>query len=114
MSSTEPRTDAQIMAIDVRAALADGRRSGEIIVAAALQADQIEVQPRALEFLAEIVRRGGVSYAARLPEPLPTERQSALVRPWLDTGGEDAEIARWLEAVATALAVRRGARLTGR
>jgi hypothetical protein len=72
------------------------------------------VQPRSLTFLAEIIRRGGIAYAAALPQPLPTAEQSALIRPWLDAavGPEDA-LARWLDAVAVALDGRRSVRLIG-
>jgi hypothetical protein len=114
MSRAQIQTDEQLAAMDIPAAIARGVRSGEITIAAAVRADQIGVQPRSIEFLAEVVRRGGVSYAARLPQPLPGEEQSALVRPWLAAAGEDGTtFARWLDAVATAVSARRAARLTG-
>jgi len=76
------RTDDEAITFDVAALLAVGRFT-EALVPAALQADRLEVIPRSLTFLAEIVRRGGVAYAARLAEPLPTPEQTELVRPWL-------------------------------
>ena len=109
------RTDEQLLAIDIVAALVEGRHTAEAAVAAAIRADRIGVQPRSLTFLAEVVRRGGLRYAASLPEPLPTAEQSALVRPWLDAAGERSDaFARWLDAVAVALEGRRAVRLTGR
>jgi hypothetical protein len=84
-------------------------------VAAAITADRLGVLPRSLTFLAEIVRRGGVGYAATLPEPLPGAERTALARSWLaavagSTAGAATaagdEFARWLEAVAVILGVR--------
>ena len=76
------RTDDEAITFDVAALLAAGRFT-EALVPAALQADRLGVIPRSLTFLAEIVRRGGVAYAAGLAEPLPTPEQTELVRPWL-------------------------------
>jgi hypothetical protein len=103
-----------LLAIDIAAALVDGRHTAEAAVAAAIRADRIGVQPRSLTFLAEVVRRGGLPYAVRLPEPLPTAEGSALVRPWMEAAGERSDaFARWLDAVATALEARRAVRLNG-
>ena len=63
------RTDDEAITSDVAALLAAGRFT-EALVPAALQADRLGVIPRSLTFLAEIVRRGGVAYAAQLAEPL--------------------------------------------
>ena len=114
MSRRATQREEQLLAMDVSTALADGRYTAETAVAAAIQANRLGVQPRSLTFLAEIVRRGGVSYAARLPEPMPTTDQSALLRPWLNASGEqDEALARWLDAVALALDARRSVRLNG-
>jgi hypothetical protein len=109
------RTDEQLITIDVPEMLgsAEGRHRwfADGAVAAAIQADRLEVRPRSLTFLAEIVRRGGIGYAADLPEPLPTAEQSALARSWLTAaaGSDDATVARWLDAVATVTAPGRSA-----
>jgi hypothetical protein len=114
-------TDEQLAGIDVQKLIADGLRSAasarrwfaDGAVAAAIQADRLEVQPRSLTFLAEIVRRGGVAYATELPEPLPTAEQSALAKRWLAAAaeGEDIVVARWLDAVAVILGARHQVRL---
>jgi hypothetical protein len=108
----------QLAGMRVAALLADGMRRpdtarrivGGCAVPAAIQAGLAGVRPRSLSFLAELVRRGGAAYAARLPEPLPTPEQSALVRPWLVVAAEatdaDEPFARWLEAVAAILDAR--------
>jgi hypothetical protein len=101
------RTDDEAITFDVAALLAAGRFT-EALVPAALQADRLDVIPRSLTFLAEIVRRGGVGYAARLAEPLPTLEQTELVRPWLEQSGTaDERLARWLDGVATIIEARR-------
>jgi hypothetical protein len=85
---------------------ADGR------VAAAIAADRLAVRPRSLTFLAEVVRRGGIGYAAQLPEPLPGAERAGLARAWLAAAvgtGADEEFARWLEAVAVILGLRQHA-----
>ncbi|MEU7902812.1 hypothetical protein [Actinoplanes sp. NPDC049118] len=114
--------DEQLASVEVAALLADGIRrtgpAGRIVgacaVPAAVQAGLLGVRPRSLSFLAELVRRGGAAYAARLPEPLPTPEQSALVRPWLaiagGAAGADEPFARWLEAVAAIIDARGGGR----
>ena len=101
------RTDDEAITLDVAALLAAGRFT-EALVPAALQADRLGVIPRSLTFLAEIVRRGGVAYAARLAEPLPTPEQIELVRPWLRQPGlDDERLARWLDGVAAIIEARR-------
>jgi hypothetical protein len=86
------RTDADLATVDVPEALRDGLRTagaahrhlfGDAAIAAALAADRLAVRPASLTYLAEIVRRGGVGYAADLEETLPAVEQSALVRAWL-------------------------------
>jgi hypothetical protein len=106
-------TDEQLVAIDVPEML--GSTEGwfaDVAVAAAIQADRFDVQPRSLTFLAEIVRRGGLDYAARLAEPLPTAEQSELVRSWLAAAHDEVLFARWLDAVGAILLARRQVRLT--
>jgi len=119
------RTDLDLAGVDVPAALRDGLGTtgaahrhlfGDAAIAAALSADRLSVHPAALTFLAEIVRRGGVRYAAGIEESLPTEEQSALARSWLaavhDLPSVDEACAAWLEAVAKILDVRRRHRLS--
>ena len=118
------RTDLDLARVDVPAALRDGLGTagaahrhlfGDAAIAAALAADRLEVHPGALTFLAEIVRRGGVRYAAEVEEPLPTPEQSTLVRSWLAAvctlPSVDDACAGWLAAVAKILHVRRRHRL---
>jgi hypothetical protein len=106
-------TDAQHLTVDVPDAIATGRFLGDATVAAAIQADRLDVLPRSLAFLAEVVRRGGVAIAVNLPEPLPTTEQSTLVRTWLAVAGSDEiRFARWLDAVAAVLEARRAVRLS--
>ena len=45
---------------------------------AAMQAAGPACGPDRVSFLAEIVRRGGIEYAAGLPEPMPTPEQGAV------------------------------------
>jgi hypothetical protein len=107
-------TDEQLLDVDVPAAVAAGRLSGDPLVAAAIQADRLDVLPRSLTFLAEVVRRGGIGFAADLPEPMPTPEQSALASSWLAAaaGNDEIRIARWLDAVAAVLEARRATRLS--
>jgi hypothetical protein len=126
MSRSGGHTDDQLLALDLGDLLLAGLPQaasatdlfGDGAVAAAIRADRLGVQPRSLTFLAEIVRRGGVEYAAALPEPLPTAEQSGLAREWLlpatRVDGSGRAFARWLDAVATVLSLRQGARLNGR
>lgn len=112
-------TDAELARLDVLEALRDGlgtsgaahrRIFGDGAIAAALAADRLAVHPASLTYLAEIVRRGGVGYAAGVEEALPTAEQSALVRSWLAAvrtlPSVDEACASWLEAVAKILHVR--------
>jgi hypothetical protein len=129
MSRPGTMTDEQLSAFDVDAAIVDGLAGtspeqarqlfAEGAVAAALHADAAGVLPRALLFLAEVVRRGGLGYAAALPEPLPAPAQAQLVRRWMgaalrtgDTAPHAAMFARWLDAVAVILDLRRATRAT--
>jgi hypothetical protein len=86
------RTDQELGGLDVPALISAGLGGagpardalfGEGAVAAAIAADRLAVRPRSLVFLAEVVRRGGLHYAAELPEPLPGAERTALVRDWL-------------------------------
>ncbi|WP_338676572.1 hypothetical protein V1460_29085 [Streptomyces sp. SCSIO 30461] len=86
---------------------------GDGAVGAAVLLDRLGVQPRAVAFLAKVVRGGGVRYAAELREPVPGDEAVSVVRAWLEAaatagngidGGEMA--ARWLEAVAELLGLR--------
>ncbi len=84
-------------------------------MAAAIALDGVDVIPRSVTFLAEIVRSGGTGYAAGLAEPLPRPEQTAVIRPWLSTAAAvpdatDEQVARWLEAVAAVLALRASTR----
>jgi hypothetical protein len=128
------RSDEELGQLDVADLLRDGFGTvgaahreffADGAVAAAIAADRHGVFPRSITFLAEVVRRGGIGYAADLPEPLPRPDQAELVREWLnaarelarstdgasndrasnDEGAND-ELARWLEAVAVILDTR--------
>ncbi|NLU71569.1 hypothetical protein HCC61_02500 [Streptomyces sp. HNM0575] len=90
---------------------------GDGAVGAAVLLDRAGVQPRAVAFLAKVVRSGGVRYAAALPEPVPGEEAADMVRSWLESAADvasglvgDETAARWLEAVAEVLALRRSVR----
>ncbi|MEV2218234.1 hypothetical protein AB0H86_43575 [Streptomyces sp. NPDC050997] len=79
--------------------------------------DRLHTQPRSVAFLAEVVRAGGVAYAAELPEPLPRPEAARVVRDWLEAatqlaGGAPADeaTARWLGAVATIIELKHLAR----
>ncbi|MGY4963309.1 hypothetical protein [Streptomyces sp. 900105245] len=90
---------------------------GDGAIAAAVTLDRLGVLPRSLVFVAEIVRSGGLAYAAGLPEPLPSPEPAAVLRDWLSGAAQTAttpeaetRAARWLEAVAEIVALRRSAR----
>lgn len=112
------RTDRELGQLDVPELLrngltTDGAGHAELFgggtVAAAIVADRAGVQPRSLAFLADVVRSGGVGYAAALPEPLPGADRTALAREWLSAAADaraDGEFARWLDAVAVLLGLR--------
>ncbi|MEU9050742.1 hypothetical protein AB0D37_10070 [Streptomyces sp. NPDC048384] len=117
------RTDDELTQSDIPAMLRYGlsfagpHRTalfGDGAVGAAVLLDRIGIQPRAVAFLAKVVRRGGVRYAAELREPVPGDEAVSMVRAWLESaatavGGVDGdeEAARWLEAVAELLSLRR-------
>ncbi|MGW1793798.1 hypothetical protein ACWCO0_03450 [Streptomyces tubercidicus] len=86
---------------------------GDGAVGAAVVLDRQGVLPRAMAFLAEIVRSGGTTYAAALPEPVPGEAAAQLVRGWLQSAASvvrtvegDQDVARWLQSVAALMALR--------
>ncbi|MFI9172004.1 hypothetical protein [Streptomyces lincolnensis] len=96
---------------------------GDGAVAAAVTLDRLGVVPRSLHFVAEIVRSGGLAYAAELSEPLPSPEASALLRDWLETAAQatqaaqaapgqdgDARTARWLDTVTELIGLRRDSR----
>jgi hypothetical protein len=104
-------------------------------IAAAIEAEELGVGPYAVAILARVVRAGGVAEALRLPEPLIGAEPTALARRWLEAAvaaadntkaalaaadkaeaavaaGDKADLvfSRWLEMVATLVAVRQSAR----
>ncbi|MFD7389573.1 hypothetical protein ACFV46_14025 [Streptomyces sp. NPDC059852] len=90
-----------------------GALFGDGAVGAAVLLDRLGVQPRAVAFLAEVVRSGGARYAAELPEPVPGAEAVTVVRSWLEAAATtargidgDEETARWLDAVAELLGLR--------
>ena len=113
--------DADRGDLDIPALLRDGlphdpRVFADGAIAAAIELDLMRIPPRSLTFLAEIVRRGGVEYAAKLPEPLPTPESAALAKAWLQAATEvqwrdhfegGNMMARWLDAVALLINARR-------
>jgi hypothetical protein len=117
------RADRELADLDVAALLSAGLTTsgaarsalfGDGTIAAAVAADRLGVQPRSLTFLAEVVRRGGVGYAAGLPEPLPGAERAELARTWLTAAagagpGAGGEFARWLDGVAVILGLRQHA-----
>jgi hypothetical protein len=120
------RTDDEILAAtDVSVLLRYGLTQdafrtalfGDGAVAAAVTLDRLGVVPRSVHFVAEIVRSGGLAYAAELPEPLPSPEASGYLRDWLETAAQaagtadgEARTARWLDAVAELVGLRRDAR----
>ena len=119
-------TDAELAGLDVAAAIGRGIETAgrvrqvmftDAAIAAAIEAEALGVGPYPVAILARVVRAGGVVAALRLPEPLIGAEPTALARRWLEaglaTGGNaDADLvfSRWLEMVATLLAVRVSAR----
>ena len=112
------KTDAQMSQIDLEAVIRSGFTSPEAFralsaegaIAAAIRADQVGIDPPALAFLAETIRRGGFAFVLELPQLLPTEAQSTLLKGWLNAGnesGDEDRFARWLDAVAMVLGLRR-------
>ena len=100
--------------VDVAAGPARRALFGDGAVSAAITLDRFDVLPRSLTFLAAIVRAGGVGYAAELAEPLPAPVAAEAVRGWLrvaaDAPTDDAAVARWLDAVAVVIDLRRRSR----
>lgn len=113
--------DAELAELDVAALLRDGlpddpRVFADAAIAAAIELDRLGIPPRSLTFLAEIVRRGGVDYAAALPEPLPTPESAELAKAWFHAATEvrwrdnfegGNVVARWLDAIALLVNARR-------
>ncbi|NUQ97074.1 MAG: hypothetical protein HOY79_11085 [Streptomyces sp.] len=122
-TSPPGRTDDELAQSDIPAMLRYGlsfagpHRTalfGDGAVGAAVLLDRLGIQPRAVAFLAKVVRSGGIRYAAELQEPVPGEEAVAMVRAWLESAATaadgidgDEEAARWLEAVAELLSLRR-------
>ncbi|MFE9398415.1 hypothetical protein [Streptomyces flavidovirens] len=116
------KTDDELAELDVatllRFGLGEGSRMrtalfGDGAVGAAVVLGRAGVYPRAVAFLAKIVRSGGAAYAAGLEEPVPGEDAGSTVRAWLEAGAsvrrtveDDEMLARWLSAVAEIMAVR--------
>ena len=119
-------SDAELAGLDVVAAIgrgiaADGQARQAMFtdaaIAASIEAEELGVGPYPVAILARVVRAGGVAEALRLPEPLIGAEPTALARRWLEaalaaagTTETDLVFSRWLEMVATLLAVRRSAR----
>jgi hypothetical protein len=119
-------TDAEVAGLDVAAAIGRGIAAAgqarqvmftDAAIAASIAAGALGVGPYPVAILARVVRAGGVVAALRLPEPLIGARPTALARSWLEAalaaGGEteaDLVFSRWLEMVATLIAVRRSVR----
>jgi hypothetical protein len=104
------RTDDELLTIDVAETVAAALRTADparqllidAATPAAVQAAQVGGQPTSVRFLAEVVRRGGIAFAAGLPEPMPTPAQTEVVHSWLLVAhGDDRVFAGWLDAVAT-------------
>ncbi len=129
-SSREPLFEAELARLDITALLRYGlaepggdahrRLFGEGAVGAAIILDQLGTIPRSLTYLAETIRAGGVRYGAELAQPLPEPAQANAVRSWLSQAAavtssvdSDEQTARWLEAVATIIAVRNISRSQG-
>ncbi|MFJ9585859.1 hypothetical protein [Streptomyces acidicola] len=116
------KTDDELAELDIatllRFGLGEGSRMrtalfGDGAVGAAVVLGRAGVYPRAVAFLAKIVRGGGAAYAAGLDEPVPGEDAGSTVRAWLEAGAsvrrtveDDETLARWLSAVAEIMAVR--------
>ena len=119
-------TDAELAGLDVAAAIGRGIATAgqarqamftDAAIAASIEAGALGIGPYPVAILARVVRAGGVVAALRLPEPLIGAEPTALARRWLEAalaaGGEpgaDLVFSRWLEMVATLLAVRESAR----
>lgn len=124
------RTDDELAQADLAAMLRYGLSFGgphraalfgDGAVGAAVRLDRLGVPPRAVAFLAKVVRTGGVRYASELEEPVPGEAAVDEVRSWLETAATvangpdgDEHTARWLEAVAEILSLRLTTRAAAR
>jgi hypothetical protein len=120
------RPDAELAGLDVAAAISHGLGAAgesrqamftDAAIAAAIEAEALEIGPYPVAMLAQVVRAGGIVAGLRLPEPLIGAEPTALARCWLEaalaTGGTvqaDLIFSRWLVMVATLLAMRRSAR----
>jgi len=120
------RPDSELAGLDVAAAISRGITAADVsrrvmftdaAIAAAIEAEARGIGPYPVAILARVVRAGGVVGALRLPEPLIGAEPTILARSWLEAalaaGGTmeaDLVFSRWLEMVATLLAVRRSAR----
>ena len=126
MTTPTGRTDDQLATYDLPALLRFGlahdgaqRRTlfGQGAVAAAVLVDRHHLPARSLAYLAQVVRAGGVRYAAGLPQPLSTPAAGELARQWLqaaaavttDVAGDELA-ARWLDAAAAVLHLRQANR----
>jgi hypothetical protein len=123
---TAVTTDAELAGLDVAVAIGRGIAAAgqarqimftDAAIAAAIESEELGVGPYPVAILARVVRAGGVVAALRLPEPLIGAEPTALARGWLEAalaarGKTEADLvfSRWLEMVATLLAVRRPAR----
>jgi hypothetical protein len=121
-------TDAELAGLDVAAAIGRGIAAAgparqvmftDAAIAAAIEAGALGIGPYPVGILARVVRAGGVAAALRLPEPLIGAEPTAMARRWLEAalapaGDPEADLvfSRWLEMVATLLAVREPARPT--
>ena len=123
VQNREPRPDTDLLDLDVEAAItrgmswtgaARGALFREVAIAASWQAQDLDVDPYPLSFLARYVRAAGVRGALELPEPLIGAERAELVRGWLSaaitpepTPADDDLFAQWLDTVALFLAARR-------
>jgi hypothetical protein len=126
VNAATARPDAEFACLDVAAAIGRGIASpgqarqavlADAAIAAAIESEELGIGPYPVAILARVVRAGGVAEALRLPEPLIGAGPTALARRWLEAAlaaGDEADgdlvFSRWLEMVATLLAVRRSAR----
>jgi hypothetical protein len=120
------RADSDLGRLDVAAAITRFLSAGggprrelfaEAAIAAAIEAEGLEIGPVPVGFLGRFVRTGGIAAALQLPEPLVGDEPTKLARRWLEAaqsagGGVPADLmlGRWLEMVAALMAARRSAR----
>jgi hypothetical protein len=118
-----PRSDAELRDLDVESAVTRGLSwTGaaratlfrEAAITASWRAQELDVGPYPLSFLARHVRAAGVRGALELPEPLIGAERAELVRGWMSAAvavdnepADDDLFAQWLDTVALLLAVRR-------